>query len=135
MPSWLEINAGEELNGRAPCAVTGFARIGTLCLHSLTRHSGAHGIRRAGVWVMAATSIHSRRLGITIGDRYGQRLKVLLDEREASHPEDVIVIDEPISVKYGVAALQHKLEKGLFPVMSQKPDQRGRQEQPFSARL
>jgi hypothetical protein len=45
-------------------------------------------------------------------------LKSFLDEREETHPEDVVVIDEPVSVKYGVAALQHKLEsQGLFPVI------------------
>src|SRR6185369_16030946 len=45
-------------------------------------------------------------------------LKSFLDDWGEIHPEDVVVIDEPVSVKYGVAALQHKLEsQGLFPVI------------------
>ena len=45
-------------------------------------------------------------------------LKSFLGDWDETHPEDVVVIDEPVSVKYGVAALQHKLEsQGLFPVI------------------
>src|SRR5690348_10429201 len=45
-------------------------------------------------------------------------LKSFLDDWDETHPEDIIFIDEPISVKYGVAALQHKFEsQGLFPVI------------------
>jgi UbiD family decarboxylase len=48
-------------------------------------------------------------------------LKSFLDDWDETHPEDVVVIDEPVSVKYDVAALQHKLEsQGLFPVIVYK---------------
>ena len=48
-------------------------------------------------------------------------LKSFLDDWDETHPEDVVVIDEPVSVKYDVTALQHKLEsQGLFPVIVYK---------------
>lgn len=45
-------------------------------------------------------------------------LRTFLKEWEARHPEDLVFVDEPVSVKYATAALQHNLEKqGLFPVL------------------
>lgn len=45
-------------------------------------------------------------------------LRTFLRDWEKIHPEDVIWIDRPVSVKYETAALQHKLEKqGLLPLL------------------
>jgi 2,5-furandicarboxylate decarboxylase 1 len=47
-----------------------------------------------------------------------KNLPTFFAEWEKAHPEDVVFIDEPVSVKYDMAALQHNLEKqGLFPVL------------------
>ena len=64
-------------------------------------------------------------------------LKSFLDDWGEIHPEDVVVIDEPVSVKYGVAALQHKLEsQGLFPVIvCETADHSRRKDQPVSTRV
>lgn len=45
-------------------------------------------------------------------------LRTFLKEWGKIHPEDVVYVDEPVSIIYDTAALQHKLEKqGLFPVL------------------
>jgi len=45
-------------------------------------------------------------------------LRTFLKDWEKIHPEDIIFVDEPVSVKYDTAALQHKLEKqSLFPIL------------------
>ena len=45
-------------------------------------------------------------------------LRTFLKDWEKIHPEDILFVDEPVSVKYDTAALQHKLEKqSLFPIL------------------
>ena len=45
-------------------------------------------------------------------------LRSFIQDWEEIHPEDTIIIDKPVNVKYDTAALQQKLEKqGLFPVL------------------
>jgi 2,5-furandicarboxylate decarboxylase 1 len=45
-------------------------------------------------------------------------LSSYLEEWRKKQPEDVVIIEHPVSVKYETAALQHKLEsQGLFPIL------------------